>query len=306
MGASTSPMTGAMRRSDSCSSTIPGRSTVPPGRRSEDAIEPDAGQIGMARPAQPRRPRPESTGRLAAGRADDLLQGFARERLQADQPKSRGACPHQAGETLRPPRHEPVDRSRPQGRSRPGRRILAGIDDAARVVALIEAAGLARAGTVCCQPVEHDVEKQPQTLRAALRGHLAHRFFGRSGDAQPWVGRRQIGNQEGIAACRGKDRPGAEMVETQSSGSGGVHAPVRRGSGMSRVEIINPGHTKRSRLLPAGIASAAKHQITTLGGSKSCTAHRNSQRLIRTLVKSTSACEVVSPSLRLAIAVRQK
>ena len=135
MGASTSPMTGAMRRSDSCSSTYQAA------RPSHQAVEaktpsnPMPAKSAWRDQFKPRRPGPETTGCLAAGRADDLLQGFARERLQADQPKSRGSCPHQAGETLRPPRHEPVDGIRPQSRSRPGRRILAGIDDAARVVA---------------------------------------------------------------------------------------------------------------------------------------------------------------------------
>ena len=145
---------------------IPGGPTVPPGGRREDAIEPDAGQIGMARPAQPRGPRPETAVRLAAGRGDDLLQGFARERLQADKPKSRGACPHQGRETLRPPRHEPVDGVVRRGAAALKAGSSTGIDDVARVVALIEAAGFARTGTVGRQPVEHDIEEQPQTLRA--------------------------------------------------------------------------------------------------------------------------------------------
>ena len=164
---------------------IPGRSTVPPGRRGEDAIEPDAGQIGMARPVQPRRPGPETTGRLAAGRADDLLQGFGRERIEADKPKSRGAC-------LAPGR-----RDAPSTTARAGRRHWSaesrspwpqdplGDRRRRRIVALIEATGLARAGTVGCQPVEHDVEEQPQAVALHVRGDLTHRLFGRSGNAQP-------------------------------------------------------------------------------------------------------------------------
>ena len=205
MGASASPMTGATRRSDSCSSTY---QSARPSHQAVEAKTPSsptpANRHGATSSALGSTPRIHRAP--GGGRADDLPQGFADS---GSRPTSRirGAARTRPA-ALRPPRHEPVDCSS-AGRSRGVEAVDPDGDRRRREdLAFIEASGLAHAGAVCRQPVEHDVEKQSQPLPPAKCCDLAHGIFGRSGNAQPWVRRVRSETRNGSPPAGSKIGPG--------------------------------------------------------------------------------------------------
>src|SRR6185369_5103133 len=101
-------------------------------------------------------------------------------------------------EMVRPPRRELFRRILADGHCLEEGGVAPRVDDAIVLTMLVEAARLARGGAVPRQAIEHDIDKQAQTLSGADRGDLVHGLLRRSGNAQLRIARLQISDQERI------------------------------------------------------------------------------------------------------------
>jgi len=122
------------------------------------------------------------------------------------------------------------------------RAILAGIDHIAIVETFVEAVGLAGAGPLRRQPIEHDVEEKTKAVPRTQRGHVTCGILGRSADAQDRINRVKVGNDEGIAGSpRYEEGTCADVIEAQFAGARQVGRPGRKRTRLAGMKIVDFG-----------------------------------------------------------------
>ena len=220
---------------------VPSGASVPPRGGREDAVEARIRQLAVPRPGETRRPRPQGTIGLAAGRGNDRTQGTGRQKTEPQQAEGRCAGIGQSHKVRSPPGCDPVG----VGPHRDGvcdGTVEARIDDIALISALEQIPGLVGAGAVERQPVEDDVEAKAQATPFAQRGDLMDRFFDRTADPQPGIRLGKIADQQRIVASR-QEGIETHMVETQVGGSGQARLPIA-----VAVEIVDMANARRPHL----------------------------------------------------------